>query len=70
MSASNWVDLEDCTIVKVTEKAMLVECDQLDGQTWIPLSQVDDPEKFETGDEDITVSVTEWWAKKNDIETE
>jgi hypothetical protein len=70
MSASQWVFLEDCTIKAMTEKAMLVECEQLDEPAWIPLSQVEDPDKFEVGDKEISVGVTEWWAKKNGIEVE
>jgi hypothetical protein len=70
MSASNWVHLDDCTIKHITDKAMLVECDLFDEALWIPLSQVDEPDKFEVGDEGITVSVSEWWAKKNNIEVD
>jgi hypothetical protein len=69
MSASNWVHLEGCNVLRVTDKAMLVEYD--DGELWLPLSQID-PEsrdQYEEGDEDVTVSITLWLAKEKGIET-
>ncbi len=65
MSASGWVHIDVERIKKITEKAMLVTLE--DGDLWIPLSQVDEPDNFEEGDEDITVSVTEWFSKKQEL---
>ena len=70
MSASNWVYLDDCTIKHITDKAMLVECEEFDEPKWIPLSQVEDPDKFDIGDEEITVGVSSWWAQKNGLEVD
>jgi hypothetical protein len=70
MGHSSWVHLDDCTIKHVTANAILVECELFEEAMWIPLSQVDEPDKFEAGDTDITVSVSEWWAKKNNIEVD
>ncbi len=67
MPASSWVHLEGCTVLRVTEKALLVEYS--DSEFWLPLSQID-PEsrdQYEEGDEDVTVSVTEWLAKQKGL---
>lgn len=63
MSASNWVHLEDCTVRRVTDKAMLIDWDG--GYWWIPLSQVS-----EAGDTMVTISVTEWIANEKGIEAD
>lgn len=65
MSASNYVHLEDVTIVKATDKAFLIEYD--DERHWIPLSQVANPDDYEQGDEDVSISVTEWIADQKGI---
>ena len=62
MAASNWCHIEVEEVLKVTDKAMLLQ--HADGQDWFPLSQVDEPEKYEAGDKNVTVSVTEWIAKE------
>jgi hypothetical protein len=66
MSASQWVHLDVDRIKKITDKAMLVELDGDDH--WLPLSQVSEPETFEEGDEDVTVSITEWIAEQKGLE--
>lgn len=57
------VEIDDCTGVRATEKALLVRF--ADGDThWIPQSQIDDDsEVYRPGDEG-TLIVNEWWAKK------
>ncbi len=70
MGASNWVHLEGCNVLRITEGAMLVEYS--DSEVWLPLSQID-PEsrdQYEEGDEDVTVSVTEWIASKRGLKGE
>lgn len=69
MSATNYVHLEGCDIVAVTDKAVLIEYE--DEQHWIPISQLADGEdhSFERGDEDVTVSVSAWIAKQKGIDT-
>lgn len=70
MGQSNYVHLESCDIITVTEKAVLIE---YDGEKhWIPVSQLADGEdhNLEAGDKDITVSITEWIAEQKGIEVE
>lgn len=65
MGNSSWVHLDVDRVVRLTEKAMLVE---IDGEeVWVPLSVVADAETYEEGDTDVTISVQEWWAEKNDL---
>lgn len=66
MPQSNYVHLEGCNVVAVTDKAMLIEYDQ--SEYWLPLSQVADPDNYEKGDEDVTISITEWIAEQKGIE--
>lgn len=64
MGASNWHYLEVVRIIKITDKAMLVELE--DQQLWIPLSQIEEGE-WEEGDENVEFGVTEWFAKKEGL---
>lgn len=68
MSQSNYVHLEDCTIVRLTDKAVRIEYEEV--QYWIPVSQLADGEghTHHKGDENVTVSVTEWIANQIGIE--
>lgn len=67
MGATSWVHITVDKIVKETENAFLFE---IDGeQEWFPKSQVCDPETYEEGDKDCSVSVTEWIAKQKGLET-
>lgn len=66
MSASNWVHLDVTKIHQESEKAFLLEIDG--GElTWIPKSQISEPETLEAGDVDVTVSITEWIAEQKGI---
>lgn len=66
MSASGYVHLEDCEIVRETEKAFLV---RYDGEEyWIPKSQIADPDNYEEGCFGCTMSVTEFIAREKGIE--
>lgn len=65
MSMSNWVTLENCNIRKITEKAILIEWK--DGDYWIPKSCIEDPDRLEVGDDNITVLITETIAKAKNI---
>lgn len=67
MGQSQFVHLEECRIVRETDAAFLIEHDG--EEHWIPKSQIADPDTYEAGDEDVTVSVTEWIAKQKGIET-
>lgn len=66
MSSSNYVHLDVEEIVKETDKALLL---RLDGgeEVWVPLSQVADADDYSAGDMDCTVSVTEWFARKEGL---
>jgi hypothetical protein len=68
MGASRWVHLEDCKVLRVTAKALLIEYS--DSEFWLPLSQVSEAEQYEEGDEDVTISVTEWIAQQEGIEAD
>lgn len=68
MSASNYVHLEDCQVIRVTEKAIQVEWDG--DAYWFPISQVADGEDYEAGDGPVTISVTEWIANEKGIEVD
>ena len=65
MGFSVWVHLEDCTVKRATEKALLVEYDGR--EFWLPRSQVSEGEKYEEGDAGVTISVTEWVAKQKGL---
>lgn len=62
----SWVHLDFEEIVAETEKALLVRLE--DGQeVWLPLSQISDADDYRQGDEDGTISVTEWIAKQKGL---
>jgi len=65
--SSDAVYFDGAACVKETEKAVLVTADDLDGETWIPKSQVhDDSEICGEGDEG-TLAVTRWFAEKENL---
>ena len=56
--------MSGATCVKATDKALLIESDELDKDEWVPLSQVsDDSEVMGEGDEGLLV-VTAWIAEQ------
>jgi hypothetical protein len=66
VGASNWIHLDVAAVLRLTDKAMHVELE--DGElVWLPLSQVDEADKFEAGDKNLTVSITEWLAKEKGL---
>lgn len=66
MSASEWVHLDVELIVRETEKAFLL---RLEGgaEYWIPRSQISEPENYEQGDEDVTISISQWIAEQKGL---
>ena len=66
MGQSNYVHLEDCTILKKTDKAVLIRYDG--EQHWLPLSQVADADDLHEQTSGITVSITEWIAEQKNID--
>lgn len=61
-----YVEVKVDKIIHETDEAFL--CDISDEETWIPKSQVDEPEAYEEGDEDIDMNVTLWFCEKKGIE--
>lgn len=68
MGQTNWVHLDDCDVLAVTEAAVLVRFDG--GEHWLPKSQLDEPDRYEKGDKGITVTCSEWIARQKGIEVE
>lgn len=65
MGFSSWVHLDVDRIVRETDAAFLIE---IDGERhWIPKSQVSGSDRLSEGDEDVTVSVTEWIADQKGL---
>ena len=63
---SNYVHLEVEKIVKETDSAFLLRLE--DGEElWIPKSQIADPDDYTEGDEDATISITEWIARERGL---
>ena len=65
MGASNWIHLDVEEIKAETDAAFLIVLD--DGEYWIPKSQISDPEDYEKGDTDVSMSITEWIAEQKGI---
>ena len=65
MGMSQWVHLDDVSVMNITERAVLILYDGC--QHWIPKSQIDEPERLSTGD-GYTLSITEWIANQKGIE--
>lgn len=59
---SAWVELEDCTILRRTERALLVHYE--DEGRWVPLTQIHNADDLEADDEGVTVVVSRWFAKQ------
>jgi hypothetical protein len=68
MSASNYVHLDDVTIKRETDKALLIVWEG--EEFWIPLSQIADAGDYHQGDEHCNLSITEWIAKQKGIEVD
>lgn len=68
MPQSEWVYLEDCTVLGETEKALKVLIEE-GRQVWLPKSVIapDDVGHLEVGDEGVTIPVAEWFADKEGL---
>ena len=62
---NDYTHLDVEKIKTITEKAMLIKLE--DGEHWVPLSQIADADDYEEGDEDLTLSVTAWFCKKENL---
>lgn len=47
-----------------TDKAILIECDDLDEEEWIPLSQVSEDSEVMDTDDEGTLIITLWLAEQ------
>lgn len=67
MMPQEYVCIDVERVLKFTELAMCVLCNG--EKLWIPLSQVShlDVDQYEVGDEDVSISITEWFASKEGI---
>jgi hypothetical protein len=65
MPQSNWVWLDDCSILKVTVEAILIEYEG--EEYWLPHSQVTEVHRLHKGDIGVTVGISEWIAQKKGI---
>lgn len=65
MSASGFVHLEDCAIVRETDWAFQIEL--ADELFWIPKSQVANPDDYAAGMKGCTISITEFIAREKGI---
>lgn len=68
MSASRYVHLDVDEVIQVTPKAIRVRLES-GAEHWIPKSQISDADQYVHGDRNCTVSVTEWFAEKEGIES-
>lgn len=65
--ASGWVHVEGASITKETAKAFFVEVEEWGQGKWIPKSVISHPEVYNEGDKDVTISLQEWFALKEDL---
>lgn len=68
MGQSQYVHLENCKVIKGTDAAIHIEWDG--AKYWLPRSQIANGDKYDTGDRDVTISITEWVAEQKGIEVE
>jgi len=66
MSQSGYVHIDVERIVRETDKAfqVLLEGGEL---VWLPKSQIADADAYEVGDEDASMSITEYIAREKGI---
>jgi hypothetical protein len=68
MGFGNYVHLDFLIIEAETEKAFRIRFDLEHAAEWIPKSQVADPDDYEAGDENGSISITEWIANEKGLE--
>ena len=67
MNDREYVEVEVERILRETDLAFLCLID--DCEEWIPKSQIEEPELFGDGDEDVILMMTRWIADQKGIET-
>lgn len=68
MPESSYRHLPVEMIVQETDKAFLITSDLIEGTYWIPKSQIADVEDYKKGDVNVTISVTEWFIDKEQLQ--
>ena len=58
-------EIENCEVLKETQKAILVEADVFDEPVWIPISQIDDDSEVYGIGHAGTLIITSWLARTN-----
>jgi len=58
-------EIENCEVLRETQKSILVEADIFDEPTWIPVSQIDDDSEVYGIGHTGTLIVTSWLARTN-----
>lgn len=67
--ADDLVYFKDCTVITETEKALLVECAEWEGDMWIPKSQIHDDSEVYGGKDGTegTLIISAWLAKQKGL---
>ncbi len=67
MGFGDWVHLDVSEVLHETDKALCVRLE--DGEEiWLPKSQISDPENYAAGDQNCTISVSQWIAEQKGLE--
>jgi len=56
--------MDCCAVSAMTDKALLLELEDIGEAVWVPKSQVRDGDQLEVGENPRRVSVTRWWFEK------
>lgn len=70
MTHSNrgWVHIDVAEILRETDKAFKVRLESGE-EYWLPKSQISDADDYNEGDVNATMSITQWIADQNEIES-
>jgi hypothetical protein len=66
-ASDDLVSFHDAEVVAETDKAILVRSNDLDKDTWVPKSVIDDDSEVYERDTDGTLIVKGWWARKEGL---
>ncbi len=62
------VFLEGCNIIAESKSKKAFQVQHRDRLHWLAKSQIDDPQRLEVGDQDVTIGIPEWLAEKIGVE--
>lgn len=65
MGSSGWVHVDVDEIKHETDKAFLVVIDG--DEHWLPKSVISDADDYNSGDKDVTISITEYIAREKGL---